>query len=114
MIIYYQEPVLNAMGGPNPFQALSGGAADTTPTPTTEINAPAPNPWAAGSTTSTPASGTTTTSTSAAGGLPTLSSLMGQGGAGAGAGGMFNTPGMQSLMQQVLYNIGIKSKAIFL
>jgi len=105
-----QEPVLNAMGGPNPFQALSGGAADTTPTPTTEINAPAPNPWAAGSTTSTPASGTTTTSTSAAGGLPTLSSLMGQGGAGAGAGGMFNTPGMQSLMQQMTENPTLMSQ----
>ena len=45
-----QEPVLNAMGGPNPFQDLRGntGGSDPAPTPSTETNVPAPNPWAAG------------------------------------------------------------------
>ena len=57
-----QEPVLNAMGGPNPFQVLPaatgqcvrlatqdlrGQAAPVAPTPSTETTTPAPNPWAA-------------------------------------------------------------------
>merc|ERR1712156_569741 len=39
-----QEPVLNAMGGPNPFQDLRGQAAAPAPTPSTETTTPAPNP----------------------------------------------------------------------
>ena len=42
-----QEPVLNAMGGPNPFQDLQGNAATPSQVPSTETSQPAPNPWAA-------------------------------------------------------------------
>lgn len=105
---------MNAMGGPNPFQAL-GGTDATNPTPTTENSAPAPNPWAAGggggSTTaaSTAAGTTTTSSSSAGGGLPTLSSLLGQSGGAAGS-GLFNTPGMQGCS----FNSLPKSNLIFM
>ena len=44
-----QEPVLNAMGAPNPFQALSNNQAVPSETSTAETNAPVPNPWAANS-----------------------------------------------------------------
>jgi ubiquilin len=105
-----QEPVLNAMGGPNPFQALSGTADNPTPTPSTETLAPAPNPWASG--TQTSSGGTTPTSGvgGTAGGIPGLlgqgnlgglAGLLGQGGGGSG---MMNSPGMQSLMQQMIEN----------
>ena len=43
-----QEPVLNAMGGPNPFQDLRGNSETPSEVPSTETNQPAPNPWAAG------------------------------------------------------------------
>ena len=42
-----QEPVLNAMGGPNPFQDLRGNQATPSEVPSTETSQPAPNPWAA-------------------------------------------------------------------
>ena len=41
-----QEPVMNAMGGPNPFQDLRGNNATPSEVPSTETNQPAPNPWA--------------------------------------------------------------------
>ena len=41
-----QEPVLNAMGGPNPFQDLRGANNTPAPVPSTETSDPAPNPWA--------------------------------------------------------------------
>jgi ubiquilin len=42
-----QEPVLNAMGGPNPFQDLrSGNSSSPSAVPATEVRDPAPNPWA--------------------------------------------------------------------
>merc|ERR1712203_21851 len=57
-----QEPVLNAMGGPNPFQDLRGQAAPPAPTPSTETTAPAPNPWAPQGSQAAPAtSGTSAT-----------------------------------------------------
>ncbi|XP_072260195.1 ubiquilin-1 [Pyxicephalus adspersus] len=103
-----QEPMLNAAQeqfGGNPFASLMSNSANSGNQPSrTENRDPLPNPWApqpgspssagganqtgtnsGGSTTSTP--GTT---------LPNLSS-------GLGA-GMFNTPGMQSLMQQISEN----------
>merc|ERR1711892_679882 len=73
-----QEPVLNAMGGPNPFQDLRGNNAAPAPTPSTETNAPAPNPWASsggGSTASTTATPTSTTTP-----IPGLGAQLGQGG----------------------------------
>merc|ERR1711981_1181126 len=63
-----QEPVLNAMGGPNPFQDLRGQTAAPAPTPSTETTAPGPG------------------------------AALGQGG------GMFTSPGMQSLMGQMRDN----------
>jgi len=86
-----QEPVLNAMGGPNPFQDLRGSAP--APTPSTETVEPAPNPWAG----STP---TTTAATTTAG----LGATLGQGG------GMFTSPGMQSLMGQMRDNPTLMSQ----
>lgn len=97
-----QEPVLNAMGGPNPFEDLRGTAEGTTPIPSTETSDPAPNPWA-GTTQSASAAGSTSTSTTlAAGGVPSIPGLNGQ--AGTASSGLFNTPGMQSLMQQMIEN----------
>ena len=43
-----QEPVMNAMGGPNPFQDLQSTQATPSEVPSTETSQPAPNPWAAG------------------------------------------------------------------
>merc|ERR1712055_712586 len=87
-----QEPVLNAMGGPNPFQDLRGQAAAPAPTPSTETTAPAPNPWAPQGSQAAPA----TSGTSATPQAPGLGAALGQGG------GMFTSPGMQSLMSQMM------------
>jgi len=101
-----QEPVLNAMGGPNPFQDLRGANNAPAPTPSTETVEPAPNPWAGGSGSSAPrttGSSTTpsTTATSSAGGL---GATLGQGS------GMFTSPGMQSLMGQMRDNPTLMSQ----
>merc|ERR1712018_976733 len=88
-----QEPVLNAMGGPNPFQDLRGQAAAPAPTPSTETTAPAPNPWAPQGSQAAPA----TSGTSATPQAPGLGAALGQGG------GMFTSPGMQSLMGQMRF-----------
>ncbi|XP_042682768.1 ubiquilin-1 isoform X3 [Centrocercus urophasianus] len=80
-----QEPMLNAAQeqfGGNPFASLVSNASsggDSQPS-RTENRDPLPNPWAPQSTSQ---SSTTSTSTSA---------------------GMFNTPGMQSLLQQITEN----------
>lgn len=91
-----QEPVLNAMGGPNPFQDLRGANNTPAPVPSTETSDPAPNPWA-----STPraAAGSTATPTppTTGAGAP-LGAALGQNG------GMFTSPGMQSLMGQMRDN----------
>merc|ERR1719225_1677623 len=42
-----QEPVMNAMGGPNPFQDRQSTQATPSEVPSTETSQPAPNPWAA-------------------------------------------------------------------
>ncbi|KAM4050931.1 ubiquilin-1 [Anomaloglossus baeobatrachus] len=108
-----QEPMLNAAQeqfGGNPFASLMGNAspnAGNQPS-RTENRDPLPNPWAPQSgSTGSPSTGgsgapstgndtgsSTTSTTSST--LPNLSS-------GLGA-GMFNTPGMQSLMQQISEN----------
>merc|ERR1711892_278124 len=93
---------LNAMGGPNPFQDLRGNNAAPAPTPSTETNAPAPNPWAAsggGSTASTTATPTSTTTP-----IPGLGAQLGQGG------GLFTSPGMESLMGQMRDNPTLMSQ----
>ncbi|EMP30402.1 Ubiquilin-1 [Chelonia mydas] len=111
-----QEPMLNAAQeqfGGNPFASLvsnasSGGESQPS---RTENRDPLPNPWAPqsssqSSTTSSSNSGesggsssvgnSTTTSTGPGSTMPNL-------GPGVGA-GMFNTPGMQSLLQQITEN----------
>merc|ERR1712012_433411 len=89
-----QEPVLNAMGGPNPFQDLRGQAAAPAPTPSTETTTPAPNPWAPQASQAPP----TSSASSATPQAPGLGAALGQGG------GMFTSPGMQSLMGQMRDN----------
>jgi len=92
-----QEPMLNAAQdqfGSNPFQALSGNNENRTPEQTTDENtAPLPNPWSQSSNSSSApnASRSNTSGTNT--------------GTSAGAGsGMFGSPGMQSLMQQMTQN----------
>lgn len=107
-----QEPMLNAAQeqfGGNPFASLmSDASANAGNQPSrTENRDPLPNPWApqsgsagspstggSGSTSAGNSTGSDSTSTSSP--LPNLAS-------GVGA-GMFNTPGMQSLMQQISEN----------
>merc|ERR1711892_826708 len=94
------EPVLNAMGGPNPFQDLRGANNAPAPTATTETSDPAPNPWASGGGSATtrppPTTGTTASTTSTPGGG--LGAGLGEGG------GLFTSPGMQSLLGQMRDN----------
>lgn len=111
-----QEPMLNAAQeqfGGNPFASLvsSSSSAEGTQPSRTENRDPLPNPWAPQTSQSSAASGSTgsttnTVSTSAgtatsptAGQSPSGPSLV----PGAGA-SMFNTPGMQSLLQQITEN----------
>merc|ERR1712013_575883 len=89
-----QEPVLNAMGGPNPFQDLRGANNTPAPVPSTETSDPAPNPWAG--TPRTTAGSTTTPTPPTSGAGASLGGALGQNG------GMFTTPGMQSLMSQMM------------
>jgi len=97
-----QEPVLNAMGGPNPFQDLRGANNTPAPVPSTETSDPAPNPWAS---TPRPAPGSTTTPTP-----PTSGAGAPLGAALAQNGGMFTSPGMQSLMGQMRDNPTLMSQ----
>jgi len=92
-----QEPMLNAAQdqfGSNPFQALSGNNENRTPAQTTDENtAPLPNPWSQSSNSS---SGPNVTRSNTSGTSTGTT-------AGAGS-GMFGSPGMQSLMQQMTQN----------
>merc|ERR1712112_535529 len=72
-----QEPVLNAMGGPNPFQDLRGNSETPSEVPSTETNQPAPNPWASTPRTTAGSTSTTTPPTSGAG--APLGAALGQG-----------------------------------
>ena len=95
-----QEPVLNAMGGPNPFQDLQA-ANSPSQVPSTETSDPAPNPWAGGQA----QPGQTAPQpppTSGAGAQ--LGGQLGQGG------GLFTSPGMQSLMGQMRDNPTLMSQ----
>ena len=118
-----QEPVLNAMGGPNPFQDLRGNQATPSEVPSTETSQPAPNPWAA----QQPQQGAGECYTflhissvyhnincycpgQSAGPPPTSGAgapLGGQLGQGAG---LFTSPGMQSLMGQMRDNPTLMSQ----
>ncbi|XP_078070608.1 ubiquilin-4 isoform X2 [Mustelus asterias] len=94
-----QEPMLNAAQeqfGGNPFASLVSSPDAGNQPSRTENRDPLPNPWAPLSSSQTPTSTTTSGTTS----QPTMSGL----GAGLGGSGMFNTPGMQSLLQQITEN----------
>jgi ubiquilin len=90
-----QEPMMNAategLGG-NPFASLvNQGGSGESEQQGRENTAPLPNPWGGGgSSTSTTSTSSTTTNTT-----PSVA---------GGTGGVFNTPGMQSLMQQMTSN----------
>ncbi|XP_038076501.1 ubiquilin-1-like isoform X2 [Patiria miniata] len=108
-----QEPMLNAaqeqLGG-NPFAALrgggGGGSGGQSQSPETsgqqgrENTEPLPNPWAPPS--SRPAGGTTPAPTSTT--TPTPSPSTATPSMTDTAGGLFNSPGMQSMLQQVSSN----------
>lgn len=111
-----QEPMLNAAQeqfGGNPFASLvsSPSSAEGTQPSRTENRDPLPNPWAPQTSQSSPASGSTgnTTNTVSTSAGNATSTAAGQGTSGPslvpGAGAsMFNTPGMQSLLQQITEN----------
>ncbi|NXM66220.1 UBQL1 protein, partial [Serilophus lunatus] len=111
-----QEPILNAAQeqfGGNPFASLVSNAStggDSQPS-RTENRDPLPNPWApqSSSQTSTTNTSTSAESSGSSNAENSTSGTTGQGspgpnlGPGLGA-GMFNTPGMQSLLQQITEN----------
>nr|XP_030113216.3 ubiquilin-1 isoform X6 [Taeniopygia guttata] len=111
-----QEPILNAAQeqfGGNPFASLvSNASAGGNNQPSrTENRDPLPNPWAPQSSSQTSTTNTTTTGESSdssnvensTSGTTGQSSTRPNLGPGLGA-GMFNTPGMQSLLQQITEN----------
>ncbi|XP_067112457.1 ubiquilin-4-like [Osmerus mordax] len=109
-----QEPMFSAAReqfGNNPFSALGGNTDGSGVQPSrTENREPLPNPWGppnAGNP-SESGGGTTgglgaTTTTAAGGTTPSVSNPLGINAASLGN-GMFNSPGMQSLMQQISEN----------
>ncbi|XP_058721003.1 ubiquilin-1 isoform X2 [Poecile atricapillus] len=111
-----QEPILNAAQeqfGGNPFASLVSNASaggDNQPS-RTENRDPLPNPWApqSSSQTSTTNTGTSSESSGSSNAENSTSSTTGQSSTGPNLGpglgaGMFNTPGMQSLLQQITEN----------
>lgn len=102
-----QEPMLNAAQeqfGSNPFAALANNSNNSSGEGQTnrENTSPLPNPWAG------PGSGNTTSSTSSTTTTTTTTGGSGGGGGGmggsAGLSGMLQSPGMQSLMNQMIEN----------
>ncbi|XP_051999960.1 ubiquilin-4-like [Xyrauchen texanus] len=100
-----QEPMFSAARdqfGNNPFSAL-GNADGTGVQPSrTENREPLPNPWSPPDTT-TSGTATTTTSSTTSTTPSSVSNPLGIGSSSLGN-GMFNSPGMQSLMQQISDN----------
>ncbi|KAL4630121.1 ubiquilin-1 isoform X1 [Arapaima gigas] len=96
-----QEPMLNAAQeqfGGNPFASLVSNSSGGSQPSRTENRDPLPNPWAPPTSSSSsipPATSTTPTATSGST-APSLGSTLGA--------GMFSTPGMQSLLQQITDN----------
>ncbi|XP_052100671.1 ubiquilin-1-like isoform X1 [Mytilus californianus] len=93
-----QEPMLNAAQegmGQNPFSALIGrGGGTESEQQGRENTDPLPNPWAPGSTQSSSTPSTTTTPATSSGTSSTPRQPQ----------GMFDSPGMQSLMSQITQN----------
>ncbi|MBN3295002.1 UBQL1 protein, partial [Amia calva] len=107
-----QEPMFSAAReqfGNNPFSALSGNTDSSGVQPSRmENREPLPNPWGppntAAPTSSTEAGGSTTsTAPSQSGTTASVSNPLGINAASLGN-GMFNSPGMQSLLQQISDN----------
>nr|XP_046273800.1 ubiquilin-4 [Scatophagus argus] len=103
-----QEPMFSAAReqfGSNPFSALGGTSESGAQPSRTENREPLPNPWGPPNSSNPPESGGGTTgSTSTPGGTnPTVSNPLGIN-AGSLGNGMFNSPGMQSLLQQISEN----------
>ncbi|XP_028836355.1 ubiquilin-4 [Denticeps clupeoides] len=107
-----QEPMFSAAReqfGNNPFSALGGSPDGSGAQPSrTENREPLPNPWGPSESSTTENRGagstaTTTTTTSTSGSTPSVSNPLGVGSATVGN-GIFNSPGMQSLMQQISEN----------
>ncbi|KAJ8267864.1 hypothetical protein COCON_G00130360 [Conger conger] len=114
-----QEPMFSAAReqfGNNPFSALGGNSDGSGVQPSrTENREPLPNPWGppgsaapaegGGGGTGTSSSTTTTSSSTSgqSGTTPSVSNPLGLGGASLGN-GMFSSPGMQSLLQQISEN----------
>jgi len=89
-----QEPMMNAAQSSNPFASLLTSTPNTTTTPSTvESNAPMPNPWAPATAQSTTANSTATTASGAATTTATPS-----------ANDMFSSPGIQSMVTQMMSN----------
>ncbi|XP_068603123.1 ubiquilin-4 [Brachionichthys hirsutus] len=103
-----QEPIFSAAReqfGSNPFSAL-GGTSDSGVQPSrTENREPLPNPWGPpNSSNASEGGGSTAGSTSTPGATnPSVSNPLGIN-AGSLGNGMFNSPGMQSLLQQISDN----------
>ncbi|XP_018614945.1 ubiquilin-1-like isoform X1 [Scleropages formosus] len=96
-----QEPMLNAAQeqfGGNPFASLVNNSSGGSQPSRTENRDPLPNPWAppTSSNSSTPPVTSATPTTTSAPTAPSLGSTIGA--------GMFSTPGMQSLLQQITDN----------
>ncbi|KAM9385068.1 LOW QUALITY PROTEIN: ubiquilin-4-like [Pholidichthys leucotaenia] len=103
-----QEPMFSAAReqfGSNPFSALGGSAESGAQPSRTENREPLPNPWGTPNspTTSESGGGTTGSTTTTAGSNPTVSNPLGINPGNLGN-GMFNSPGMQSLLQQISEN----------
>uniref|UniRef100_A0A8C2WI24 Ubiquilin-4 n=1 Tax=Cyclopterus lumpus TaxID=8103 RepID=A0A8C2WI24_CYCLU len=103
-----QEPMFSAAReqfGNNPFSALGGNSESGAQPSRTENREPLPNPWGPpNSSNPSESGGAPTGSTSTTGGTnPSVSNPLGIN-PGSLGNGMFNSPGMQSLMQQISEN----------
>ncbi|XP_061123513.1 ubiquilin-4 [Syngnathus typhle] len=104
-----QEPMFSAAReqfGNNPFSALGGGSESGVQPSRTENREPLPNPWGPPNASIPPENGSGSaggTAAPAAGTNPTVSNPLGVNPASLGN-GMFNSPGMQSLLQQISEN----------
>uniref|UniRef100_A0A8C7LNQ0 Ubiquilin 4 n=1 Tax=Oncorhynchus mykiss TaxID=8022 RepID=A0A8C7LNQ0_ONCMY len=104
-----QEPMFSAAReqfGNNPFSALGGNLDSGVQPSRTENREPLPNPWGPPGTSPSESRGTgasTTTTSSAGGTAPSASNPLGINTSGLGN-GVFGSPGMQSLMQQISEN----------
>ncbi|MEJ1284893.1 hypothetical protein NN561_015883 [Cricetulus griseus] len=108
-----QEPMLNAAQeqfGGNPFASLvsSTSSGEGSQPSRTENRDPLPNPWAPQTSQSSPASGNAASTVSGSAGgaasTPAGQNTSGPGSVSGAAASMFNTPGMQSLLQQITEN----------